>query len=116
MVISSYNNGPCNTFEQIFTKSYHNVAPGSSVLELINKGYDPSYLVVGKTVDGESNSSNGYIELSELTNIVKKSFQNTELKQWCRTGGLMIWYYNTQGQNMENNKTLLNYFGNISRV
>jgi len=46
--IQYYNNGPSDNFEQIFIKSDTNVAPETSILELINKGIDPSYLVVGK--------------------------------------------------------------------
>ena len=113
--IQYYNNGPCGNFEQIFINSYPNVAPQTSVLELINRGYDPSYLVVGKTVFGESDSSNGYIPLSEMTNIVKQAFQTPSLKKWSKTGGEMIWYYNTGNLNSDNNKQLLNYFGLISK-
>lgn len=112
--IQYYNNGSCKNFEEIFIKSFTNVAPSTSVLELINKGYISSYLVVGKTIQGESDSSNGYIPLQEMTSIVKQAYNTPSLKEWNKTGGLMIWYYNTQGQNGENNKTLLNYFQNIS--
>lgn len=112
--IQYYNNGPCNTFEQIFIKSYEGIAPGTSVLELINKGYDPSYLVIGKTVEGQSNSQNGYINLTEMTNIVKTAFNTTSLKSWSQQGGLMVWYYTTQNQS-ENNKQLLNYFKTTSQ-
>ena len=97
------------------TKSYPNVAPSSSILELINKGYDPSYLVLGKTIQGESDNSNGYVPLDQMTTIVKQAFQTPSLNGWCKTGGEMIWYYNTQGQNTENNKQVLNYFGTISK-
>ena len=99
-----------------FIKSYLNVAPGTSVLELINKGYDPSYLVMGKTVFGESDSNNGYIHLPELTNIVKQAFQTPSLASWTKSGGEMIWYYNTGNLNSDNNKQLLNYFGTISKI
>ena len=110
-----YNNGPCNSFEQIFIKSYPNVAPQTSVLELINRGIDPSYLVIGKTIAGESDSANGYVPLDQMVSIVKQSFQTPSLSSWCKTGGVMIWYYNCQGQNAENNKALLNYFSSISK-
>jgi len=112
--IQYYNNGSCKNFEEIFIKSYLNVAPGTSVLELINKGYDPSYLVMGKTVSNESDSSNGYIPLPELTNIVKQAFQTPSLASWTKTGGEMIWYFNTGNLNSDNNKQLLNYFSTIS--
>ena len=113
--IQYYNNGPCQTFDQIFIKSYPNVAPNTSILELINRGYDSNYLVVGKTIQGESDSSNGYIPLPDLTNIVKQAFQTPSLSSWCKIGGEMVWYYNVQGQNVEQNKQVLNYFGTISK-
>jgi chitinase len=107
--IQYYNNNLCNNFKEIFIKSYENVAPQTSILELINRGLEPSYLVVGKTIENESNSDNGYIPLQEMSNIVKTAFNTPSLSGWCKTGGLMIWYYNTQNQS-ENNKQLLNYF------
>jgi len=110
-----YNNGPSNNFDQIFIKSDQNVAPQTSVLELINRGYNPSYLVVGKTVADESNTNNGYIPLPELTTIVKQAFQTPILNQWCKSGGTMIWYYNTGNLNSDNNKQLLNYFKTTSQ-
>ena len=113
--IQYYNNNLCQNFDQLFIKSYQNAAPDTSVLELINRGYDPSYLVVGKTVFGESDSNNGYIPLSDLTNIIKQAFKTPSLDQWCKTGGEMIWYYNTGSLNSDNNKQLLNYFGTISK-
>ena len=113
--IQYYNNGPCQTFDQLFIKSYPNVAPQTSILELINRGYDPSYLVVGKTVSGESDSSNGYVPLDQMTNIVKQAFQTPSLNGWCKTGGLMVWYFSSQNLNSENNKALLNYFGTVSK-
>ena len=113
--IQYYNNGSCGNFEQIFIKSYENVAPGTSVLELINKGYDPKYLVMGKTIAGESDSSNGYIPLNDLSNMVKQAFQTPSLNNWSQKGGEMIWYYNTGSLNSDNNKQLLNYFGTISK-
>lgn len=112
--IQYYNNNLCNNFDQIFIKSYPNAAPQTSILELINRGYDPSYLVTGKTVQGESDISNGYVPLTEMTNIVKTAFNTPILSGWCKTGGLMIWFYNTQNQS-ENNKQLLNYFKTTSQ-
>ena len=115
--IQYYNNGPSNTFEQIFIKSYQNVAPNSSVLELINSGMKASYLVVGKTIKGESNPDNGYVDLIEMSNIIKQAFKTDSLKEWSNTGGEMIWYFNTQQTPIEtgNNKDLLNYFSTISK-
>jgi hypothetical protein len=109
-----YNNGPSNNFEQIFVKSHEGFAPQTSILELINKGLDVSYLVIGKTIENESNSENGYIPLQEMTNIVKTAFNTPSLKSWSQQGGLMVWYYNTQNQS-ENNKELLNYFKTTSQ-
>ena len=113
--IQYYNNNLCQNFDQLFIKSYQNAAPDTSILELINRGYDPSYLVAGKTVFGESDSNNGYIPLSDLSNIIKQAFNTPSLNQWCKTGGEMIWYYNTGSLNSDNNKQLLNYFVTISK-
>ena len=108
-----YNNGPSNTFEHIFTQSDPSVAPGTSVLELINKGYDPKYLVVGKTVSNESNSSNGYIPLSQMSSIVKQAFQTQSLNSWCKSNsGLMVWYYSVGSSS---NSEILNYFNTVSK-
>ena len=112
--IQNYNNGPSNSFEQIFITSYPGVAPLTSVSELINRGYDPSYIVVGKTIAGESDSNNGYIPLEQMAGIVKQAFQTPSLNGWSKSGGLMIWYYNCQGQN-ENNTKVLNYFKTTSQ-
>lgn len=110
-----YNNGSSNSFEQIFIKSEPTVAPKTSILELINSGIDSSYLVVGKTVQGESNSTNGYVPLTEMSVIINQAFNTLSLKQWCKTGGEMIWYYNTENLLSDNNKQLLNYFETISK-
>jgi len=110
-----YNNGVSNSFEQIFIKSDLAVAPGTSINELIMLGIDPSYLNVGKTVFGESDSNNGYVPLSEMVNIIKQAFNTHVLDKWCETGGEMIWYYNTGNLNSDNNKQLLNYFSTISK-
>jgi hypothetical protein len=110
-----YNNGPSQTFTQIFTTSDIGAAPNTSVLELINSGIKASYLVVGKTVDGESNSSNGYIPLPTLTTIIQQAFQTSSLSEWCKHGGEMIWYFNTGSLNTDNNNQLLNYFSSISK-
>ena len=112
--IQYYNNGPSQTFEQIFIKSYENVAPNTSVLELINSGMKASYLLVGKTIRGESNPDNGYVDLTEMSNIVKQAFQTESLKEWSNTGGEMLWYFNVEVQNVEQNKQVLNYFKTIS--
>lgn len=113
--IQYYNNNLCNNFDQIFIKSYPNAAPQTSILELINRGYNPSYLVLGKTVQGESDISNGYVSLTEMTNIVKTAFNTPSLSGWSKTGGLMVWYFSSQDLNSENNKQLLNYLKTTSQ-
>ena len=113
--IQYYNNGPSQTFDQIFIKSDIQYAPGTSILELINKGIDPSYLVMGKVVEGEASPSAGYVPLPDLTEMVKQAFQTTSLSVWSKVGGEFIWYYNSQGQNVDKNKDILNYFGMISK-
>jgi len=54
-----------------------------------------------------------YVDLSEMTNIIKQSFYTENLKEWCNTAGEMIWYFNTQQSPVDtgNNKDLLNYYG-----
>ena len=113
--IQYYNNGPANTFEQLFLKSSQNVTPSTSIFELINRGMKPSYLILGKTIQGESDSNNGYVPLSDMTNIIKQAFNTPSLTEWSKTGGEMVWYYNTQNSNT-NNTQLLNYFGTISKL
>ena len=110
-----YNNGPSNNFEQIFVKSHEGFAPNTSVLELINRGLDVSYLVIGKTIENESNSENGFIPLQEMTNIVKTAFNTPSLKSWSQQGGLMVWYFSSQNLNSENNKQVLNYLKTTSQ-
>ena len=73
-----------------------------------------SYLLVGKTIRGESNPDNGYVDLTEMSNIVKQAFQTESLKEWSNTGGEMLWYFNVEVQNVEQNKQVLNYFKTIS--
>ena len=113
--IQNYNNGESQTFDQIFIKSDIRYAPGTAVLELMNKGFDPSYLVMGKPIEGEAPPTAGYVPLPDLTNMVKQAFQTKSLDGWCKTGGLMIWYYNAQGQNVDKNKQVLNYFKTTSQ-
>ena len=113
--IQYYNNGPSQTFDQIFIKSDIQYAPGTAILELMNKGFDPSYLVMGKVIEGEASPSAGYVPLPDLTNMVKQAFQTPTLAGWCKTGGEFVWYFNTQGQNVDKNKQMLNYFGTISK-
>ena len=114
--IQYYNNGPANTFEQIFTHSDPSVAPKTSVLELISVGMDPSFIVVGKTVLGESNSANGYVDLpTTMTSIVQQAFNTPSLSTWCKTGGLGIWYYNSQSAIDINNTALQTYFSSVSK-
>jgi chitinase len=114
--IQYYNNGPSNTFDEIFIKSDTSVAPNTSVLELINSGIDSSYLVVGKTINGESNSDNGYVNLpNKMTSIIKQAFDTPSLSSWKKNGGEGVWYYNSQNNSDINNNDLITYFTNISK-
>ena len=70
---------------------------------------------MGKVVEGEASPSAGYVPLPDLTEMVKQAFQTTSLSVWSKVGGEFIWYYNSQGQNVDKNKDILNYFGMISK-
>ena len=111
--IQYYNNGPSQSFEQIFIKSDSTVTPKTSILELINSGINASYLVMGKPVSGEANPSDGYVDLGILKTIVKQAYSTPVLENWKNQGGEMIWYYNTQNLKSSNNISLINYFSNI---
>ena len=113
--IQYYNNGPSQTFEQIFITSDVSAAPNTSILELINSGIKASYLVVGKVVQGEATADGGYIPLPILTSIIEQAFRTPSLTEWSKNGGEMIWYFNTGDLNTDNNKQLLNYFTCISK-
>ena len=92
--IQYYNNGPSDTYEQIFVSS----ADDTAVLQLINAGIDPSYIVVGKPVNA-SEGMEGFVPLPTLATYFSEAFQSTDpqIQAWTRsTGGAMIWYYNTQ--------------------
>ena len=115
--IQYYNNGPSQTFQQIFTQSDSSVAPGTSVMELVNGGINPSYIVVGKTVSGESNSSNGFIPLSTgMTPIIQQAFQTPYLNTWCKSGGVGVWYYDSQNTSNLNNSDLSAYLSSVSKM
>ena len=117
LFIQYYNNGPSQTFEQIFTKADSSVAPGTSVLELINTGMNPSYIVVGKTVAGESNSANGFIPLSTgMTPIVQQAFNTPSLSSWSKTAGVGVWYFDSQNVSSLNNSDLTTYFTSVSKM
>ena len=111
-----YNNGLSQTYEQIFIKSDPSAGLNTSILELINSGIDPSYLVMGKTVLGESPPSGGYIDLVTLAGYVQQAFKNPSLSGWAKNGGCMIWYYSSQQPlNSANNNSVTNYFSTISK-
>ena len=111
-----YNNGPSSTYQQIFIQSDPSAGLNTSILELIKSGIDPSYLVMGKTVFGESPSSAGYVDLVTLSGYVQQAFKEPSLSGWSKTGGCMIWYYNSQSPlNTVNNGTVTNYFSTISK-
>ena len=93
--VQYYNNGPSDNYQQVFIASpegYGNVA----VLQLQQAGIDGSYIVVGKPVNANEGSA-GYIPLvPTLGNIIEQAFGNPDLSQWSNSGGVMIWYYDTQ--------------------
>jgi hypothetical protein len=116
--IQFYNNGSSNTFEQIFIESATTNAPKTSVLELINNhGIDPNYIVVGKTISGQSLPVNGYVDLGTMATFVQQAFQTLSLKTWAQSeSGLMIWYFNVQDLTCQANTDVVNYFISISKL
>lgn len=99
--IQYYNNGLSNTFEQIFINSDSTDFPGVAVAQLIQKGIPGRAIVVGKPVNA-SEGSQGYVPLNPITesgtlaNDVQQAFLTSSLAEWATSGGVMIWYYNTQ--------------------
>jgi hypothetical protein len=94
--IQYYNNGPSDTYEQIFLRSDDGY---SAVLELINSGINANYIVVGKPVNSSEGESGGYVPLNILVGYIQQAFGNPYLIDWQKGGGEMIWYYNTQISN-----------------
>ena len=111
MNLQLYNNGEQNTFEQIFMKSLTTNAPKTSITELIYAGIDPSYLVIGKMVNGTAQT--GFVPLTTLATIVKEAFNTPSLSAWTKSGGEMIFYFDTQNLSNTNNTSLLNYFKSL---
>lgn len=111
--VQYYNNGPSDNYQQVFIASpegYGNVA----VLQLQQAGIDGSYIVVGKPVNANEGSA-GYIPLvPTLGNIIEQAFGNPDLSQWSNSGGVMIWYYNTQNGTSQDNENILSYMSRVS--
>lgn len=112
--IQYYNNGPSNSYEEIFISSsndFSNVA----VLQLINNGIKGSYINVGKPVNENEGNAGGYVPLvPTLGDIIEKAFNNKDLGDWSSKGGVMIWYYNTQNQAPVDNDNIIEYMRRIS--
>jgi hypothetical protein len=109
-----YNNGPSQTYQEIFITSNPLYFPNTAIQQLINTGIHPSYLVMGKPVNSSEGSA-GYVPLvPDLVNIVTQAFANPDLKDWAETGGVMIWYYDTQKAVSVDNDNLLSYMQQVS--
>jgi chitinase len=99
--IQYYNNGTSSTFEEIFINSDGTDMPGVAVAQLIQKGINPEAIVVGKPVNAQEGTQ-GYVVLNPITtegtlaNDVQRAFGTASLASWASSGGMMIWYYNTQ--------------------
>lgn len=97
--IQYYNNGPSDTYEQIFLISDDQVAPNTAVQQLIeNQQIESSKIVIGKAVDMNQSSGGGYVELynsnPSVTNTMT-DFVQTALSSLLSWGGIMVWYYDT---------------------
>ena len=96
--IQYYNNGQSQTFKEIFITSDTTAGLKTSVLELMNNDYKicPSYIVVGKTIEGESDLLNGYVELdTAMIDILTLAYTDSRLLAWKTSGGIMAWVYRT---------------------
>lgn len=110
--IQYYNNGPSDTYEQIFINALDGF---SAIQQLIQSGISASYLVMGKPVNSSEGSAGGYVPLvPTLGDIVQQAFLNPELSGWSSSAGSMIWYYNTQSNTSKDNDNILSYMNRIS--
>lgn len=92
--IQYYNNGPSQTFEEVFIRS-DTSNPGTSILELIQRGISPSYLVAGKPSEPSQATNGGFIDLTTLAQYFQQAYSTKELCAWCAHGGAMIYYFST---------------------
>ena len=109
--IQYYNNGPSDTYQEIFVQSTADW-PNTAVTQLINAGIAPGYIVVGKPVNADEGNAGGYVPLPTLATYFNQAFQSTttQLQAWSQsTGGSMIWYYNTQATSGAGNTFLNSY-------
>ena len=93
--VQFYNNGPSDTFEQIFLQSDSSSCPNTSVLELLQRGLDAPYIVVGKPSEPAQGTAGGYVPLLTLAQYFQEAYQTPSLAAWCKEGGAMIYYYST---------------------
>lgn len=93
--IQYYNNGPSQTFDQIFIESDETTTPQTAVLQLIQRGLDPSYIVVGKPSEPSQGTAGGYVDLPTLSSFFQQAYTTPSLQQWCSSGGAMIYYFST---------------------
>jgi hypothetical protein len=114
MSIQYYNNGPSQTYDQIFIQSDVNYAPKTSVLELMNQGILPSYIVIGKPVNESQGDAGGYVPLPQLANFYQQALQDYRVQDWTKDGGLMIWFYDCQKPSTyPDNSSILQFFKSI---
>jgi len=114
MSIQYYNNGPSQTYDQIFIESDVNYAPKTSVFELMNQGILPSYIVIGKPVNESQGDAGGYVPLPQLTNFFQQALQDYRVQDWTKDGGSMIWFYNCQQPSTDpDNASILQFFENL---
>jgi hypothetical protein len=109
--IQYYNNGPSDTYQEIFVQSTTDW-PNTAVTQLMNAGIAPGYIVVGKPVNAQEGNAGGYVPLPTLATYFNQAFQSTttQLQAWSQsTGGSMIWYYNTQAASGAGNTFLNSY-------
>jgi len=112
--IQYYNNGPSNTYNEIFINSNETDFPNVAVAQLIESGIHPSYIVVGKPVNSTEGSAGGFVDLTTLADYFLTAMSDSKLMNWGQLGGAMIWYYNTQQESIDN-QNIMNFMSTISK-
>jgi len=113
--IQYYNNGPSQTYDEIFINGE------AAVYALIQGGMNPSYIAVGKAAQAGQVTNESFVPLyipgdnsNTMTGFVQQAYGDSRLNGWTTSGGVMVWYFNTQGQpDADDNPSILGYFSNI---
>ena len=113
--IQYYNNGPSSTYDEIFINGQ------AAVYALMQGGMNPSYIVVGKAAQSDQVTAESFVPLyiegnnsQTMTGFVQQAYGDSRLNGWSVSGGVMVWYFNTQGtEDADANPSIMSYFANI---